>query len=274
MGDGVQRPPGRCTPTGVQVDLAIALSSRGDSTLIELCGVLDHASVPYLRQVTLSLFDQDRRHLIYDMSGLRLLDAASVKVLLYLATRAEELEVTVQVTGAVGAVLDVLELAGVAKQLGVHDELSWPLRARQREPVELDKLQLAYRFWPAGLAELFVRLHRTALDDPRRAPQRKHIIEQCLPASERLARRFAGSGEPSVDLTQVAALGLIKAVDGFNPGRGSTAISPRSRSPRRSDCPRCMCPGCCASRSASSNGAFSKPDSVCRLRSCPSPLAR
>jgi RNA polymerase sigma-B factor len=39
------------------------------------------------------------------------------------------------------------------------------------------------------------------------------IAEQC-------ARRFRFRGEPEEDLTQVAYLGLVKAVDRFDPGRG------------------------------------------------------
>jgi len=42
-------------------------------------------------------------------------------------------------------------------------------------------------------------------------------VESCLPYVERLARRFASLGESQSDLTQVAAVGLLKAVDGFNP---------------------------------------------------------
>src|SRR5689334_8732994 len=96
MGDGVRAPV--TVGEGVRMDLAIALSTRDDSTLVELTGVLDHASAPYLRQVAFTLFDGGRRHIIFELSGLRLLDAASVKVLLYLAQRAEQLSGTIQVT--------------------------------------------------------------------------------------------------------------------------------------------------------------------------------
>ncbi|HID06338.1 MAG TPA: sigma-70 family RNA polymerase sigma factor, partial [Armatimonadetes bacterium] len=45
------------------------------------------------------------------------------------------------------------------------------------------------------------------------------IVANCALA-ERIARHFAASGEPLEDLTQEAYIGLIKAVDQFNPDRG------------------------------------------------------
>jgi RNA polymerase sigma-B factor len=47
------------------------------------------------------------------------------------------------------------------------------------------------------------------------------VIEQNLPLVHALARRFAGPSEPIDDLVQVAAIGLIKAVDGFREERGA-----------------------------------------------------
>jgi RNA polymerase sigma-B factor len=51
---------------------------------------------------------------------------------------------------------------------------------------------------------------------------RRELIEQHLPLVRSLARRFASRGDQLEDLTQVGAVGLIKAVDRFDPGRGSS----------------------------------------------------
>jgi RNA polymerase sigma-B factor len=49
---------------------------------------------------------------------------------------------------------------------------------------------------------------------------RATLIEAHIGLAEHLARRFTHRGEPYDDLVQVSSLGLIKAVDGFDPGRG------------------------------------------------------
>jgi RNA polymerase sigma-B factor len=53
-------------------------------------------------------------------------------------------------------------------------------------------------------------------DDPG---VRDELIRRHYPLAEYLARRFRGRGEPLEDLTQVASIGLIKAIDRFDPGR-------------------------------------------------------
>ncbi|WP_320776066.1 RNA polymerase sigma factor SigF [Streptomyces sp. CRN 30] len=58
-------------------------------------------------------------------------------------------------------------------------------------------------------------------DGPRRDTLRDRIVEAWLPMAERLAGRFRSRGENYDDLRQVAALGLVKAVDRYDPERGN-----------------------------------------------------
>jgi RNA polymerase sigma-B factor len=65
---------------------------------------------------------------------------------------------------------------------------------------------------------LFVRWRQGR--DPR---ARAELVDRFMPLARKLARRYAGR-EPFDDLMQVASLGLLKAVDRFDPDRG-TAFS-------------------------------------------------
>lgn len=49
---------------------------------------------------------------------------------------------------------------------------------------------------------------------------RHELIERHLPLVRRVARRFAGHDEPLEDLVQIGTIGLIKAVDRYDAGRG------------------------------------------------------
>ncbi|MDQ0993950.1 SigB/SigF/SigG family RNA polymerase sigma factor [Streptomyces sp. V3I7] len=54
----------------------------------------------------------------------------------------------------------------------------------------------------------------------RRDRVRDEIVEAWLPMADRIAGRYRGRGESTEDLRQVAALGLVKAVDRYDPARG------------------------------------------------------
>jgi len=56
---------------------------------------------------------------------------------------------------------------------------------------------------------------------PRRDMLREKVVEAWLPMADRLAGRFRSRGESFEDLRQVAALGLVKAVDRYDPARGN-----------------------------------------------------
>ncbi|MCY1139569.1 SigB/SigF/SigG family RNA polymerase sigma factor [Actinoplanes sp. Pm04-4] len=74
---------------------------------------------------------------------------------------------------------------------------------------DLDAAALAYseRAAEAGAAE--------------RAALRESLTRLCLPFAGRLARRYRGRGETFEDIEQVARLGLVKAIDRYDPERGS-----------------------------------------------------
>jgi RNA polymerase sigma-B factor len=63
--------------------------------------------------------------------------------------------------------------------------------------------------------QLFERYRR---DGDIRA--REELVSRFLPLAKRLAARYHTAGEPYDDLVQVASLGLIKAVDRYDVGRG------------------------------------------------------
>ncbi|WP_181043295.1 SigB/SigF/SigG family RNA polymerase sigma factor [Actinokineospora auranticolor] len=58
-----------------------------------------------------------------------------------------------------------------------------------------------------------------------RARVREELVTGFLPVAQHIAQRFANRGEPYDDLLQVATLGLINAVDRFDPDRGSDFLS-------------------------------------------------
>ena len=62
---------------------------------------------------------------------------------------------------------------------------------------------------------------RAGAPPAERTMLRDDLVRQCLPLASRLARRYRDSGEPLEDLEQVARLGLMKAVDRYDPARGS-----------------------------------------------------
>lgn len=74
-------------------------------------------------------------------------------------------------------------------------------------------------------APLFDELASLPEGDSRRIKLREELVAGHLPVARNIARRFTQRGEPQDDLEQVATLGLIQAVDRFEPARGSDFLS-------------------------------------------------
>ncbi|MGH3344822.1 MAG: SigB/SigF/SigG family RNA polymerase sigma factor [Carbonactinosporaceae bacterium] len=73
--------------------------------------------------------------------------------------------------------------------------------------------------------ELLQQLAELPQGDPRRAALRDRVIEMHLPQARSIAARYQYRGEPVDDLVQVATIGLIKAVDGYDPRHGTLFLT-------------------------------------------------
>ena len=49
---------------------------------------------------------------------------------------------------------------------------------------------------------------------------RDQLVEELMPLVRSLANRYSGRGEPTEDLVQVGAIGLVKAIDRFELEKG------------------------------------------------------
>lgn len=72
---------------------------------------------------------------------------------------------------------------------------------------------------------LLARLASLPEDSPERQALREELVTMHLPLVHYLARRFRDRGEPHDDLVQVGTIGLIKAVDRFDPERGVQLVT-------------------------------------------------
>ncbi|MGX7679335.1 SigB/SigF/SigG family RNA polymerase sigma factor [Jatrophihabitans sp. DSM 45814] len=67
---------------------------------------------------------------------------------------------------------------------------------------------------------LFVELNRLDPGSVAHREIRDQLVEAHMALVSYLARRFAGRGEPSDDLVQIGTIGLLHAIDRFEPERG------------------------------------------------------
>jgi len=185
--------------------LGLRVTQRPPSdVVIRLGGVADFTAGPLLRAVLFDLVDTYGQ-VIVDLSGVDLLDGHGVGLLVATHRRAPA---GLRVCGATGRVLRVLEVAGYPKL---------PESGPQESGEDAGGADGADRTVETLLR---ARCHR-ATDESLREELRARAIEHAYGLAAGLARRYRGRGEPVEDLTQAAMIGLIKAVDGFDPDHGN-----------------------------------------------------
>jgi RNA polymerase sigma-B factor len=176
-------------------------------------GELDLASSPRLRTALEAVLTGPGRNLVVDVSRVRFLDCTAVGMLLEVRRQADQARCTLRVTGASGLPLEVLEIAGVAKGLGLYDHA---------DPTEDGDAFASSRELVVSMLDTMSQLTPGSREHGQ---IRDRVIESCSPFATALARRFAHRGEPFDDLNQVAMVGLLKAVDGYDPHRGREFIA-------------------------------------------------
>jgi RNA polymerase sigma-B factor len=72
--------------------------------------------------------------------------------------------------------------------------------------------------------EMFLALNKMPAESHEYRRQRDRIVTRCLPLADHVARHFARRGEGLDDLTQVARLGLMNAINRFDPAKGPSFI--------------------------------------------------
>ena len=205
--------------------MRIDVRRLGEADLVLVEGVLDLATTPRLRAVLDARLAEGRHELVLDLSKVRLLDAGAAGMFVGVADRAEKKGGALRTVGARGLSLEVLQIVSLDKRLRAYDE---PAEILAEFPVlptdpEVHASDVSVR-WP-GSRDITVHALLSAVavlpaSSPDRAELRRQAIEDNMAFAQRLARRFRDRGEPNDDLAQVAMVGLVNAIDGYDPQRG------------------------------------------------------
>lgn len=207
------------------VSLRICTTRDGPEDRFLVDGELDLASTPRLREALRARLEQQRRDLVVDVSHVRFLDCTAVGMLVQVRGEAQRHECRLRVAGARGVVLEVLEIAGAAKSLDVYAELGEDQPPRRERRPGAPSRRPDERISDELIASMLDTLTQLPPGSPEHGHIRTHVVEVCAPYATALARRFTHRGEPFDDLNQVAMVGLLKAVDGYDPQRGREFVA-------------------------------------------------
>lgn len=229
--------------------MRIDVRRLNDVDVVRVRGTFDLTTAPRLRAVLDARLAEGRLRLVVDLSGVRMFDARVAGELATVGAHARAAGGRVDAIAAPGLCHDVLAIVG-RDRVRVHDDPA-PVLAALRSRAEssgaaaLSDAESASSStvdagaiapadeavplgadsgWPGSrditVHALLTAAGRLPVDSPHRAELRRLAIEHAMPLARRLARRFRDRGEPGDDLTQVAMVGLVNAIDGYDPGRG------------------------------------------------------
>lgn len=199
-----------------------------DTALVVVGESLTRADCGRLRAIVRDALVSDVKAIDVDVESVRTLDAHAAGFLGELHRRARASDRSLRVIRASEAVRAVLERTPEATMSGnpvatpvlVHDS---PGDAPARPPLSCcgheDATGRSHRIRADAIGSLLADAAALPHGDPHRERLRCAAIEAALPSATRLATRYAGRGEPRDDLKQVAAMGLIKAIDGYDPAK-------------------------------------------------------
>jgi RNA polymerase sigma-B factor len=217
-----------------------------NTVVVSVAGEIDLLSAPALQDHLSTLLAARPQRLVIDLSDVSFLGAAALSVLISargvaahqgttLQLRAPHRQLPASTLTATG--LDhLLEVVPPStdtddrdnRHPGNHAEVPRPRSAPPTDTAACSESQSSVEADEDEYGHL-IPLHRRYAeltdDDPQRQRLRDQLVHGYRPVAEHLARRFAGRNEPLEDLVQVATIGLINAIDRFDPARGSHFLS-------------------------------------------------
>lgn len=209
-----------------------------DVDVVRVSGTFDLTTAPRLQAVLDARLAEGRADLIVDLTGVRMFDARVIESLAAHADRARSAGGSVCAVATPGLCRYFLDNMGADRRLrveddpaAVHAELSGVdtaapslMDSAAHSPMDAEAEAADVASWPGSrditVHALLAAVAHLPADSPDRAELRKQAIEHAMPLARRLARRFRDRGEPGDDLTQVAMVGLVNAIDGYDPTRG------------------------------------------------------
>jgi RNA polymerase sigma-B factor len=166
------------------------------------------------------------RSVVVDLCTVRFMGAAGVAALCRGHRRASAAGVAFRLAGGPPVVRRILDLTGITLAAQHYDSVADAVAAVvDPRPVRGKAGGNRRRDEYAHLTPLFAERVRLPVDHPRQQGLRAELIKGYLPVAQRIARKHLYRGENLDDLEQVATLGLINAVDRFEPERGFDFLS-------------------------------------------------